>query len=771
MNYLIAFFLMIPLPATVLLYAAGPGEQNMRIETLLKSMTLEEKIGQLNQYSSTFDITGPVPIDEAGQMRFKRIRDGHVGSMLNVCGAEATRKAQQLAVENSRLGIPMLFAFDVIHGYQTMFPIPLAETASWDMEAIELSARVAAREAAAAGLHWTFAPMVDISRDARWGRVMEGSGEDPYLSSLVAVARIRGFQGKDLGTDDTIAACAKHFAGYGFAEAGRDYNTVDISEQTLRNVVLPPFQAAVDAGVATVMNAFNEVGGTPATSSSFLQRDILKGEWGFKGFVVSDWNSIGELVPHGVATDLNQAALLAITAGSDMDMEAGAYLAHLAELVRAGSVPEALIDDAVRRVLTLKFQLGLFDDPYRYSNPQREKEEIYSQKNLDAARDVARKSIVLLKNEDKLLPLSKKQKSLAVIGALANDKDSPLGSWRGKAIANSAVSLLEGIRAAVGDKVDVRYAQGAPLGKGERSFVRELELAQDDRSGFAEAVNLARNADTVVIALGEEAFQTGEGRSQVDIGLKGVQLELLKAVHAVNPKVVVVLMNGRPLVLDWMDENVPAIVEAWHLGSQAGHAIADILFGEVNPSGRLPVSFPRHVGQMPLYYNHKKTGRPGPDPNGMVFWSHYTDERNTPLYPFGYGLSYTTFSYTDMKLNKTEIGFDDELSVSVTVKNTGNRAGTEIVQLYVRDLVGSVTRPVKELKGFEKITLAAGAAREVTFKLDANALAFFTGNRKWQAEPGEFIAFIGPNSRDLQETKFTLKHQTNPKKVNPKSKP
>jgi len=739
------------------LFGADLGDMDKRIDALLKSMTLEEKIGQLNQYSSTFDLTGPAPTDEAGKGRMEQIRSGLVGSMLNVCGVEATRRAQQLAVENSRLGIPMIFGFDVIHGYQTMFPVPLGETASWDLDAIELSARIAAIEASAAGLHWTFAPMVDISRDARWGRVMEGAGEDPYLGSLVATARIRGFQGQNLEKSDTIAACAKHFAAYGFAEAGRDYNIADISDQTLRNMVLPPFLAAVEAGVATVMNGFNEIGGTPVTASSYLQRDILKGEWGFKGFVISDWASIGEMMDHGVAENLKHAAHLAITGGSDMDMEAGAYIGHLAELVKTKAISVDLIDDAVRRVLTVKFQLGLFEDPYRYCDEKREKELILSQKHLDAARDIARKSIVLLRNEGNLLPLDKTKGTIAVIGPLAADKDAPLGSWRGKAITDSAVSLLEGIRAAVGEKVKITYALGAVLGKGPGSFVHEMELNHTDRSGFAQAIDVAKAADTVVIAIGEEAFQSGEGRSQVDIRLKGVQMDLLKAVRGVNPNVVVVLMNGRPLVLDWISENTPAVVEAWFLGSQSGHAIADVLFGAMNPSGKLPVSFPRHVGQLPLYYNHKNTGRPGPHPDGMVFWSHYTDEKNTPLYPFGFGLSYTTFAYSDLTLSAEEIGFDENLIVSVRVKNTGSRIGTETVQLYVRDLFGSVTRPVKELKGFEKIELVPGASKQVTFKLNADALAFYTRDKKWTAEAGDFHVFVGPNSRDVSEAKFSLK--------------
>jgi beta-glucosidase len=675
--------------------------------------------------------------------------------MLNLAGVEETRRAQQLAVENSRLGIPMMFALDVIHGYRTIFPIPLGEAASWDLEAIERSARIAATEAAAAGLHWTFAPVVDIARDARWGRIMEGAGEDPFLASRIAQARVRGFQGRDLASIDTVAACAKHFAAYGFAEAGREYNTVEISENTLRNVVLPPFRAAVDSGVATVMNGFNEIGGLPVTASSHLQRGILKGEWGFEGFVVSDWESIGELTVHGVASDLRQAAAMAIAAGSDVDMQSEAYLGHLADLVREGTVPEGLIDDAVRRILTVKLRLGLFDDPYRYCDADRERRVILSREHLDAARDVARRSIVLLKNESGLLPLSKSTGSIAVVGPLAADSDTPLGSWRARAIPGSAVSLLEGIRAAVGDGVRVTYAKGAPLAVGERSFLHELTINTRDTSGIAAAVAAAVAADVVVVAIGEEAFQSGEARSQVDIGLKGVQQQLLERIHAANPMTVVVLMNGRPLVLGRVAENASAILETWHLGSQAGYAIADVLFGDYNPSGKLPVSFPRHVGQEPLYYNAKNTGRP--QSKGDVFWSHYTDAPTTPLFPFGFGLSYTTFEYSDLKLSGDDFAVGDELTVEVTVRNTGKRTGAEVVQLYVRDLIGSVTRPVKELKGFRRLELAPGAERTVTFTLTADDLAFYTARGRWEAEPGEFVAYVGGSSEEVLEASFGLK--------------
>jgi len=725
-----------------------------KIDALLAQMTLEEKVGQLNQYSSPFDLTGPAPSQGAQKTAYEQIRTGLVGSMLNVNGAEATRKAQQLAVENSRLKIPLIFGYDVIHGYKTIFPVPLGEAASWDPAAVERSARVAATEAAAAGQHWTFGPMVDIARDARWGRIMEGSGEDPYLGAQMAAARVRGFQGKDLAAVDTIAACAKHYAAYGFAEAGRDYNTVDISESTLRNVVLPPFKAAADAGAATFMNSFNEIAGIPATGSTHLQRDILKGEWGFQGFIVSDWGSIGEMVRHGFSADLAEAARQAVTAGSDMDMESRAYVGHLAGLVKSGKVDVKVVDDAVRRVLRVKFALGLFDDPYRYSDAAREKAATLTPANLAAARDVARRSIVLLKN-DGILPLDKSVRSIAVIGPLAGDKDSPLGNWRGRGEANSAVSLLEGVKAAVSPGTKVIYAEGAKLVTGRREFAAPSVYNTTDRSGFPAAVKAALSADVVLLAIGEDAFQSGEGRSQADLGLKGLQDELLKAVVEANKKVVVVLMSGRPLVVGHIASAVPGLLEAWLLGSQSGHAIADVLFGDYSPGGKLPASFPQAVGQLPIYYNHKNTGRPGPEQS--VTWSHFTDVSNDPLYPFGFGLSYTTFTYSEPKLSAAELVAGGKLSVTVTVTNSGKRPGTEVAQLYVRDLVGSVTRPVKELKGFERVELQPGQSREVTFTITPADLAFYTARGRWEAEPGAFKVFVGGNSRDVKEASFTLK--------------
>lgn len=735
--------------------APDPVEQ--KINALLKQMTLAEKAGQMNQYTGFWELTGPAPQGGNQEMQYNQLKQGLVGSMLNVTGAEATRKVQQLVMENSRLKIPLIIGYDVIHGYKTMFPIPLGEAAAWDTEVARRAAEVAAAEAAAAGIHWTFAPMMDISRDARWGRIMESSGEDPYLGSLLAAARVRGFQGTDLSAPHTIAACAKHFAGYGFSESGRDYNTVDISDHTLRNIVLPPFKAAVDAGVATVMNSFNEIGGIPSTGSAYLQRNILKGEWGFKGFVVSDWGSIGEMIAHGFARDNAEAARIAALAGSDMDMESRAYVDHLVAAVKSGAVPESLIDDAVRRILRVKFQLGLFDDPYRYCDEAREKNTMLSAEHMAAALDAARKSIVLLKNENNILPLPKSGKTIALIGPLAADKDAPLGSWRAKAETGSAVSLLEGVQALLSPDNKLLYAQGAALTVGERSFLLEIAYNESDRSGFATAVQAAQQADVVVLAIGEDCWQSGEARSQVDIGLKGLQNELFRELYAVNKNIVVVLMNGRPLALGDIADKSAAIVEAWQLGSQAGHAIAEVLFGDFNPKGRLPVSFPRSSGQCPVYYNHKNTGRPTYPGNNIVFWSHYTDSPNEPLYPFGYGLSYTTFDYSPITLSGNSMSQNGTLQAYVTVTNTGKREGAELVQLYIHDVTASATRPVKELKAFQRVELAPGESRQVMFSIRAEDLKFYAPSGQWIAEPGLFGLFIGPNSRDAKRVAFELK--------------
>ncbi len=731
--------------------ALGPvkAESNImneaKIESLINEMTLEEKVGQLNQYSGFWDFTGPQPASGEAQMRARHVAEGRVGSMLNVVGVEQVRAMQEIAVEETRLGIPLLFAFDVIHGHRTIFPIPLAEAASWDLEAIEDSARVSAREASAQGVNWTFAPMVDISRDARWGRVMEGAGEDPYLGSRMAVARVRGFQGTDLAAVDTILASAKHFAAYGFAEAGRDYNTAEISAATLFNVVLPPFQAAIEEiNVRAVMNSFNTVNGVPATGDPFLQRTILKGKWGFDGLVVSDWGSSREMIEHGFAEDLRHAAELALVAGSDMDMESTAYLNHLAGLVREGVVEESLVDDAVRRVLRLKMEVGLFDDPYRYLDEKRERRVLSDPSHGAAALDMARKSIVLLKNDDALLPL-RAGKRIGVIGALAADKDTPLGNWRGRGESDSAVSVLEGLEA---KGIAFTYAKGADVEIGTAAFSGDVKVNETDRSGFAEAITVAQQSDVVIMVLGEDGLQSGEGRSRASLDLPGVQEDLLRAVHGVNPNIVLVVMSGRPLVLTWADENIPAIVQAWHLGSESGHALASVLSGETNPSGKLPMTFPRSVGQVPIYYNHLPTGRPGPQEG--VFWSRYSDERNEPLHAFGHGLSYTTFDYSALYVQSGE----GPVRVSVNVTNTGARTGTETVQLYIRDRVARISRPVKELKAFRKVTLVPRETRTIVFTLTQEDLGYFMPDGSFRTDPGTFDLFVGGSSSDTISVAF-----------------
>lgn len=723
-----------------------------KVDSLLGLMTLEEKVGQMNQYNGFWNVTGPVPEEGDAAKKYDDLRKGRVGSMLNVRGVEEVRKVQQIAVEESRLGIPLIIGFDVIHGYRTMSPIPLAESASWNMELIRRSAEVAAREAAASGINWTFAPMVDISRDARWGRVMEGAGEDPYLGSLVAAARVKGFQGEDLASPLTIAACAKHFAAYGFSESGKDYNTVDIGTATLYNMVFPPFQAAREAGVRTFMNSFNELNGIPATGNAFLQREVLKGDWEFDGFVVSDWGSVNEMIIHGYAEDGRDAALKAALAGSDMDMESYHYVNHLQQLVEEGEVDESLIDDAVRRILRVKFELGLFEDPYRYCDPEREKMIIGSDEHHQAVLEMAKNSIVLLKNEGQILPLKKEGQSIALIGALAGDKTSPLGSWRIAAEDGTAVSVLEGMQKYEGNTLI--HADGVKLVEDTPTFVLETKINTTDRSGIAEAVAAARGKDVVVMVLGEHGFQSGEGRSRTSLDLPGLQQELLEAVYAVNQNIVLVLMNGRPLTINWAAENIPAIVEAWHLGTESGNAIAQVLYGDHNPNGKLPMTFPRSVGQIPVYYNHKNTGRPVIPSPDLVFWSHYIDQTNDPLYPFGHGLSYTNFSYGDLSTDKDILKGGEVLKVSFTLTNTGEVTGTETAQLYIRDLVASRTRPVKELKKFEQVVLEPGESKTVTFEIEEADLAFYSGNDTWEAETGDFSIFVGGSSVTALESKF-----------------
>ena len=725
---------------------------NKKVDSLLGIMTLDEKIGQMNQYNGFWDVTGPAPKNGDAKFKFNNLKKGLVGSMLNVRGVEEITALQKIAVEETRLGIPLIIGNDVIHGYKTLSPIPLAEAASWDLKEIENSARIAALEASAAGTNWTFAPMVDISRDARWGRVMEGAGEDPFLGSLIAAARVRGFQGDDLSKNHTIAATAKHFAGYGFSESGRDYNTVDVSKNILHNVILPPFKATLDAGVRTFMNGFNELDGIPVTGSSFLQRDLLKGEWEFDGFVISDWGSIREMIPHGFARDGSHATELAIKAGSDMDMESHLYIKKIKELIEAKKLDIELVDDAVSRILRVKFELGLFDDPYRYLDAEREKEVINHPDNHKAVLEMAKKSIVLLKNENQLLPLNKSDQRIALIGALANDNNSPLGNWRTNSDNKTAVTVLEGMKAYPNNKLI--YSKGADVNLNDDGVVKfheKVKINDNDKSGFNAAKNAAKNADVVVMVLGEDGFQSGEGRSRTDIGIPGVQQELLEEVYKVNKNIVLVLMNGRPLNINWADKNIPSIVEAWQLGTQTGNAIAQVLYGDYNPSGKLPMSFPRSVGQIPIYYNYKNTGRPGPA--NTVFWSQYNDQLNTPLYPFGYGLSYTSFEYSNLKIDNKNLTVGNSINVSVDLKNTGNYTGKEVVQLYIKDRFASVTRPVRELKGFEMISLNPGEIKTVNFEISETLLQFYSANEIWESESGFFDIFIGTNSNaDLQES-------------------
>ncbi|TXN35100.1 beta-glucosidase BglX [Flagellimonas hymeniacidonis] len=745
-NYLLIFSLYF---ASINLSTIMAQEKSIdqKVDSLIKLMTLEEKVGQMNQYNGFWDVTGPAPHGGNAEVKYQHLKNGLVGSMLNVVGTEEVRKLQQLVVEETRLGIPLIFGYDVIHGYKTLAPIPLAEAASWDMEAIEKSARTAAEEASAVGLNWTFAPMVDISRDARWGRVMEGAGEDTYLGTCIAKARVKGFQGGDLSQPNTIAACAKHFAGYGFAEAGKDYNTVDVGTATLYNSILPPFKAAVDADVKTVMNGFNTLNGIPVTGNSFLQRDVLKEKWGFEGFVISDWASIMEMIPHGFAKDLKHAAELGAKAGSDMDMESYAYVKHLVENVKEGKVDETLVDDAVRRILKVKFELGLFDDPYKYCNEEREKERLHHKDNHASVLDMAMKSIVLLKNEHNLLPLKKDQQKIAVIGELADDKNSPLGSWRLGSDDNSGVSVIEGLKAYT---EDFKYAKGPKIFHEGANFLNEVGVNETDRTGIDEAVELAKESDIVLMVLGEHGFQSGEGRSRTKLDLPGVQLELLQAVHEVNQNIVLILMNGRPLTINWEAENVPAILETWQLGSQAGNAIAKVLFGDYNPSGKLPMTFPRSVGQVPIYYNHFSTGRPNPEAN--VFWSHYSDEKNEPLFPFGYGLSYTTFEYSNFQIDDSD---QNSIKVSATITNTGDSDGEEVVQLYIHDKTASIARPVKELKGFQKISIPSGTSHNVEFNLTDKELGFYNHQYQYVVEPGEFSVMVGTNSQEGLTGTFT----------------
>ncbi len=714
-----------------------------RIDSLLRLMTLEEKLGQLNQVTPKWS---PNTKETTSAEQREMIRRGRIGSFLGLVGAEETRKAQRVAVEESRLKIPLIFGFDVIHGYRTTFPIPLAMAGTWNPELIEQAARVAAIEASAAGIHWTFAPMVDIARDPRWGRIAEGAGEDPYLGSMMAGAQVRGFQGTDLRQVNTLLACAKHFAAYGAAEAGRDYNIADMSERTLREIYLPPFKAAVDAGVGTLMSSFNEINGVPSSANRWLMTDVLRGEWKFNGFVVSDWTAIEELQKHGVATSREHAGILALDAGVDMDMMDSIYVNELPQAVREKRIPERVVNESVRRVLRAKLRLGLFENPYRNCDTTMEKEVMLAPEHFQLSRKVAQESIVLLKNEKSILPLEKDMKTIAVLGPLANDRYNPLGAWYAKGNRENVVSVLEGIKKKVSAQTRLLYAKGC-------------EIESDSGFNRKEAVTLARKADVAIVVVGESLEMSGEAASRSSLDLPGKQKELIKAIYETGKPVVLVLMNGRPLTISWEADHVPAILESWFLGVESGNAIADVLFGDVNPSGKLPVSFPRNVGQIPIYYNHKTTGRPVAD---NKYTSKYLDVASTPLYPFGYGLSYTTFSYSNLRISSPTISPHQELKVLVDVANTGRRSGDEIVQLYVQDEVASVTRPVKELKGFQRVSLNAGEKKTVEFMLKPEHLAFWNQvydlveEMKFVVEPGMFKVFVGTNSGDVLEARFEV---------------
>jgi beta-glucosidase len=695
----------------------------------------------MNQYNGDWDATSPITKDGDKQ---EQIRKGMLGSMLNVTGVEHTRQLQEMAMQ-SRLKIPLLFGQDIIHGYRSIFPIPLGEAASWDLPAIQRSARIAATEAAAAGVHWTFAPMVDIARDPRWGRVMEGAGEDPWLGSQIARARVLGFQGKHLGDTDAIMACAKHFAAYGAAIGGRDYNSVDMSLQTLWEIYLPPFKAALDAGAATFMNSFNSLNGIPATGNVYLQREILKGKWQFKGFTVSDWNSVGEMIPHGFASDNYEAAWKAVTAGCDMDMESRSYIQNLAKLVRDGKVSITLIDDAVRRILTKKFELGLFDDPFRFCNDQRAARQWDNADNLAAEQDMATRSIVLLKNDNQLLPLSKNTGTIALIGPLIKSIRANLGFWSyyWPDDSNRIVSPMAGIQSHVSPNTRLLYAKGCGI---------------DDtsRAGFAEAVAIAGQADVVIMDVGEAPDMSGEAKSRSNLHLPGVQEDLIRAIQATGKPVVVMISAGRPLIFNWTADHVPAILYTWWLGTRAGNAMADVLFGDYNPSGKLPMSFPRTEGGIPVYYDHFSTGRPARNDSEINYVSAYIDLLNGPRFPFGYGLSYTSFTYSDITLSAPAFRPGDKLTATVTVTNTGKYDGRETVQLYTRDLVGSVVRPVKELKGFQQLFLKAGESKKISFTIGAGDLRFYNDKLQYIYEPGKFKLYIGGSSSDVKEAKFTL---------------
>ena len=731
------------------------------VDSILALMTLEEKIGQLNLPSSGDITTGQAKSSDIAS----KIAAGKVGGLFNIKTAAKIKEVQRIAVEESRLKIPLLFGMDVIHGYQSTLPIPLGLAASWDMDLIQQTARVAAQEASADGINWTFSPMVDISRDPRWGRISEGSGEDPFLGGKIAAAMVKGYQGDDLSANNTLLACVKHFALYGASEAGRDYNTVDMSRVRMYNDYLPPYKAAIDAGVASVMASFNEVDGIPATANKWLLTDVLREQWGFNGFVVSDYTGINEMVAHGIG-NLQQVSARALNAGLDMDMVGEGFLTTLKQSLEEGLVSETTIDTAVKRILTAKYQLGLFDDPYKYCDTTRTKNEVFTKENRDFARKVSAESMVLLKNEG-LLPL-KKSGSIALIGPLANTSHNMAGTWSVATQQEKSISVLEGLKEVAGEAVTINYAKGSNVAYDEayekRITMFGKEIDRDGRTDaqlLAQALEVAKKSDVVVAAIGETAERSGESSSITNLQIPKAQQDLLDALLATGKPVVVVLFTGRPLAITKIQEEAPAILNAWFPGSEAGLAIADVLFGAVNPSGKLTATFPRNVGQVPLFYAHKNTGRPldpakTADCGFQKFTSNYLDVCNTPLYPFGFGLSYTTFSYSDVTLDKAELGPNDSITVSVKVKNTGDFDGKEVVQLYVRDVVRSTTPPVRELKGFKKIFLKKGEEQIVQFKLQTEDLKFYDTDLNFIAEPGEFQVFVGGDSTTELQNRFEL---------------
>lgn len=752
------FLMMVALSALVQLAAQTPDvTMNTYVANLMRKMTLEEKIGQLNLVTPGWGMPTGSVVSKGVE---DNIRKGRVGGLFGIFGPGKVRQAQTLAMNESRLKIPLIFGLDVIHGHKTIFPIPLAISCSWDTVLIERSARIAATEATADGLCWVFSPMVDIARDPRWGRIAEGAGEDPFLGSKMARAMVKGYQGSDLSKDNTVMACVKHFALYGAAEGGRDYNTTDMSRIRMYNEYLPPYKAAVEAGVGSVMSSFNEIDGIPATGNRWLLTNLLRNQWGFKGFVVSDYTSVNEMIAHGVG-DLQTASAMALNAGLDMDMVGEGFLTTLQKSLKAGTITAKQIDDACQRILEAKYKLGLFQDPFRYVNEARPEKEILTEQNRKAAREIAARSMVLLKNENKILPL-KKSGTIALIGPLANNQSEMLGTWAVSGDIAKSVTIQQGLQNVAGTGVQILFAKGANItddtsfAKRISPFAKPTEIdARPPDSLIREAVDVAGKADVVVAVVGEAAEMSGESASRTDLDLPGSQRKLIEALLKTGKPLVVVLMNGRPLTIPWLDEQAPAILEAWFAGTEAGNALADVLFGNYNPSGKLTTSFPRNLGQIPVYYNHKNTGRPFEGGNPK-FKSDYLDVVNEPLYPFGYGLSYTTFSYDSIKLSQSAFRAGQSITASIMVTNTGDIAGEETVQLYIRDLVGSITRPVKELKGFQKVFLKAHESIKVAFTISVNDLKFYNSDLKYVAEPGDFKLFIGANSRDVKEADFRL---------------